>query len=208
MIMKKIFTLIMMLAATLGMQAQDTWTVAGAEALLGENWVGASTVNVMSTSDNGATYTLVKEGIKLRKDTPYEYKIVKNGSEWYGAGENHGDPNYSLTVEENGIYTVTFTFNVAEEKADANAVKTGEAEFADKTWTVTGVSAICGNSWDPTNSANDMTSTDGNIYKFVKTDVVLEVNTNYEFKIVADHAWTEAYPGSNYVFTVAETVNT
>ena len=36
--MKKIFTLIVMLAAVLGMQAQDTWTIAGDEALMGESW--------------------------------------------------------------------------------------------------------------------------------------------------------------------------
>ena len=36
--MKKIFTLIVMLAATLGMQAQDVWSVVGTQALTGTNW--------------------------------------------------------------------------------------------------------------------------------------------------------------------------
>ena len=54
--MKKIFTLIVMLAAVLGMQAQDTWTIAGDETLMGEGWKPASTVNVMTTTDNIALH--------------------------------------------------------------------------------------------------------------------------------------------------------
>ena len=50
MIMKKIFTLIVMLAATLGMQAQDTWTVAGEKSILGASWDPANTENDMTAA--------------------------------------------------------------------------------------------------------------------------------------------------------------
>lgn len=36
--MKKIFTLIALCMAAIGMQAQDSWTVAGSGTLLGSTW--------------------------------------------------------------------------------------------------------------------------------------------------------------------------
>ena len=92
MIMKKIFTLLMMFCAALGMQAQDKYVVAGASTLLGENWNADTEINVMTTADNGATYTLEKQGVKLQKGNNYEFKVVKVEGEgnktWYGAGED------------------------------------------------------------------------------------------------------------------------
>lgn len=79
------------------------------------------------------------------------------------------------------------------------------AAAASETWTVAGVGAILGSTWDPTDTSNDMTSTDGKNYTLVKENCTLEQGTSYEFKVVKDHAWTEAYPGSNASLTVNET---
>ena len=79
------------------------------------------------------------------------------------------------------------------------------AAAATETWTVAGVGTILGSTWDPTDTSNDMTSTDGKNYTLVKENCTLEQGTSYEFKVVKDHAWTEAYPGSNASLTVNET---
>ena len=108
--MKKLFTLLVMMVAALSVQAQDTYLVAGVESLLGVNWDGSAEANKMTTSDDGVTYVLTKTGVKLRKSTAYEFKIVKNGSEWIG--DSNGQ-NLSFKPDADGEYTVKFTFTVA-----------------------------------------------------------------------------------------------
>ena len=79
--------------------------------------------------------------------------------------------------------------------------------MAQDTWTVAGTAAaLNGNAdWSTTSTENDMVSTDGENYTLTVADCTLETGTNYEFKVVKNHAWDEAYPGSNYKFTVDET---
>ena len=77
--MKKIFTLIVMLTAALGMQAQDTWTVAGTEALCGSNWNVEDEANNMTSAD-GKIYTWEKKDVAMKAGAKYEFKIVKNHS--------------------------------------------------------------------------------------------------------------------------------
>ncbi len=202
MIMKKIFTLIVMLVATLGMQAQDTWTVAGSKAILGENWAPAATENDM-TSGDGVNFTLIKRGVMLAAGD-YEYKVLKNHAwdESYGNGEG----NAVLTINEDAEYTVTFTFNAESKEVGATAEKTGAyvaPEVGDQTWTVAGVEPLCGSNWAPDDTSNDMTSTDGINFTLVKEGCKLEAGVGYGFKIVADHDWAEAYPSDNYMLTVA-----
>ena len=70
-------------------------------------------------------------------------------------------------------------------------------------WTVAGSSTEAfGTKWDAANTANDMTL-DGDVYKLTKTGVTLAAGS-VEFKICKDHAWDEAYPGSNYNLAISE----
>jgi hypothetical protein len=200
MIMKKIFTLIVMLTAAIGMQAQDTWTVAGTEALLGSGWSVEDTNNDMTSTD-GTIFTLVKKDVALKGGGKYEFKVVKNHS-W---DEAYPGENALIEIAEDGAYTVTFTFNAETKEVSSAAEKTGEASFGETTWTIAGVAAICGSEWDPKDTSNDLKSTDGVNYTIVKTDLVLEAGVSYAFKVVGDHDWGEAYPGDNYTFTVNET---
>lgn len=200
MIMKKIFTLIVMLTAAIGMQAQDTWTVAGTEALLGSGWSVDDTNNDMTSTD-GTIFTLVKKDVALKGGGKYEFKVVKNHS-W---DEAYPSENALVEIAEDGAYTVTFTFNAETKEVSSAAEKTGEASFGETTWTIAGVAAICGSEWDPKDTSNDLKSTDGVNYTIVKTDLVLEAGVSYAFKVVGDHDWGEAYPGDNYTFTVNET---
>ena len=200
--MKKIFTLIVMLAATLGIQAQDTWTIAGEKAIMGVSWAEGDATNDMSSTD-GVNYTLVKTGMMITaNESGYGYKVVKNHSwdECYPTGDNA-----QLPITEDAEYTITFTFNAESKELSASAEKTGAyvaPETGEQTWTVAGVDALCGNSWAPSDTNNDMTSTDGVNYTLVKEGLALEAGVSYGFKIAADHAWDEAYPADNYHLNV------
>ena len=212
--MKKIFTLIAMLAATLGMQAQDTWTIAGVSALCGSSWSATDTSNDM-VLESGSTYKLVKEGCVLEEGTNYEYKVLKN-HEWGNEGENNfgaaGGGNAVLTVAETGTYTVTFTFVADDSHAlSAVAVKTGGAVIGEKTWTVAGVAALLGVEWSPAATENDMEKQSDGSFKLVKTGVTLEADIEYEYKVAANHAWDESYGlngGGSNAFVMVDAAGT
>ena len=79
----------------------------------------------------------------------------------------------------------------------------GEEPVAD-TWTVAGsAQALFGTAWDPANTANDMQLVEG-LYTWQMTDVAIPANTVVEFKVVKNHAWSEAYPAQNYLLTITE----
>ena len=79
--------------------------------------------------------------------------------------------------------------------------------MAQDTWTVAGAAAaLNGNDdWSPTNSENDMITTDNENYTLTVTNCTLEQGVTYEYKVVKNHAWDEAYPSSNEKFSVDET---
>lgn len=73
---------------------------------------------------------------------------------------------------------------------------------AGETWTVAGSKALCGSDWSTTDKNNDMTYD-------AATDSYVKIYTNvkagsYQFKCAKNHAWTTAYPGSNYNLKVAK----
>ena len=204
--MKKIFTLIAVLACALGIQAQDTWTIAGEKAIVGVGWTPDEATNDMTSSD-GVNYTLVKTGMMVKaNEAGYGYKVVKNHAWDESYGKDGGSDNAVLPIAEDAEYTITFTFNTETKIPTASAEKTGAyvAPTTEQTWTVAGVAPLCGTEWDPTNTENDLSSTDGINYTLVKENLALEGGVGYGFKIVADHAWDEAYPAQNYTLTVPE----
>ena len=184
--MKKLFTLLVMSIFTvLAANAQDTYVVAGVESMMGSNWDGKDANNQMTTTDN-ATYTLVKEGVKLEAGINYEYKIVKNGSEWFPID------NQKVSVGKTGIYTITFTYVVGESAPTASTTKTGDAEATKHTYGVCG----WGGDWN-----NDIAMTEDP--EGTWTAVITGVTANdYSFKVRADGAWNISYPSSNYLLTV------
>lgn len=108
------------------------WSVAGDEGLFEKAWDQLSTDNEMTKQENDI-YTLVKRGRSLSAQT-YQYKICANHTWEESYGENPID-NATLTIEEDGIYDVTFTFNLATKEVSATAVRTD----------TDGISQIAGN---------------------------------------------------------------
>ena len=69
------------------------------------------------------------------------------------------------------------------------------------TYTPAGIPAsVFTNEWAPNTPANDMTLSNG-LYVFAKR-ADFASNTSISFKVCKDHAWTTAYPGSNYGYTI------
>lgn len=79
--------------------------------------------------------------------------------------------------------------------------------MAQDTWTVAGTAAALNGTadWAPTNADNDMTSADGTNYALTVTGCTLEKGVTYKYKVVKNHAWTEAYPSSDKTFSAPET---
>ena len=100
---------------------EKIWSVAGSEGLFETAWDKQSTANEMTKQKNNI-YVLVKKGISLNAQT-YEYKVCANHDWTESYGENPID-NATLTIEEDGIYDVTFTFNSVTKEVSATAVRT------------------------------------------------------------------------------------
>lgn len=200
--MKKLFTLVLMsLLTTVGAVAQETWTIAGVAALCGAEWDPTATENDMTKSGE-SNYVLVKEGCVLEKGVQYGYKAVKDHA--WTTSVPSGSANQYLTVQETGTYTVTFSLNVEFSDLSVETVKTGSAVIGEKTWTVAGSSVeLFGTKWDATNTANDLTKQSDGTYKLELKNKALPKGT-VEYKICANHAWSEAYPQENASFTVPE----
>ena len=165
---------------------EATWTVAGN--FLGSSWNPEDASNDMTLE--GDLYTLVKTDVTLEKGTSYEFKVVKDHA-WTVAYPSN---NYTFTVDETGIYTVTVTFNAETKEINVTTVKTGEAGPVEHTYSVMGT--LGGDSWTVD---NDMTKGEDGIYTITFDDVAAG---NYEFKVRVDHDWSVSYPGSNYQLTV------
>ncbi len=187
--MKKLFTLMLMsICMVLTANAQDTYVVAGVKAMMGTEWNGTDTNNQMTSSD-GVNYTLVKEGVTLETGIAYDYKIVKNGTDWYP------DQNQQVTVEATGIYTITFTYNVNDGMPTATATKTGDAEATKHTY------SVIGSFIDNWVTDFDMTESPEGTWTVEITGLAAG---NYQFKVRADKEWSISYPSSNSQVTVAE----
>ncbi len=106
----------------------------------------------------------------------------------------------------NGILVLDFGFAHAGDIIEIYDVVIEETECPaiEHTYTVAGGSAdLFGTTWDPANTANDMTKLEDGTYKFEKTEITLPAGA-IEFKVCEDHAWTHCYPAENYSLAIPE----
>ena len=73
------------------------------------------------------------------------------------------------------------------------------------TYTVAGSPvAVFGSSWTPSDTLNDMTLAEGDsLYRWEKANLTLAAG-EIAFKVAEDHAWTHAWPASDYKLPIAE----
>ena len=110
----------------------DVYTVAGTKNLTGteEDWQIVETNNMTVNAETGL-YTWSAENITVTAEAMPEFKVVKNGTEWFPASDESGDHNWVITpdyLDGEGIYTITITFNAETAEIDVTGVKTGEVE--------------------------------------------------------------------------------
>ena len=185
--------------------AADVYVVAGSGAALnGLTWNATATENQMTLV--GDVYTLVVTDALLEAGITYEFKIVKNGTQYIPDGTGN---NRTFTVNETALYKVTYTYKIEGEEISVVTEKTGEAGPVTHTYTIAGAAAIVnGSEWEPTNTDNDMILDDATgLYTLVVTNCELQVSSNeniYGFKVVVDHSWGVAYPSSDWIINVTE----
>ena len=82
----------------------DIYTVAGTENLTGFDW--NTTENPMTLNKETGKYEITFENITVNSSSQPEFKVVKNGTEWYPSGDNWkitptyagGEGNYDITI--------------------------------------------------------------------------------------------------------------
>ena len=169
------------------------WTVAASstEIINGSStWSPSTTTNDL-TNVTGNYWALEVSNKTLTSGTK-QFKICKD----QGWSEAYPSQNYNFTTPAGSGYTILYTFDSSNKTIHA---------YAFKTWTIAGTEAALGSDWDVADTNNDMTKSNAYTYTLTKTNVALTGSTTYECKAAKDHAWGEAYPGSNATFSVATT---
>jgi len=174
------------------------YTVTGSSAeLFGDTWDAALLLEANEmTKGNDGIYTWTKQNVALTAGT-IEFKVVL-GHAW---GVEYPENNWVATIEQNGNYDVTITFN--PETKDITFTATPVVVTEDF-YTVAGApEAIFGAEWNPAFAANNMTLAEG-LYTWTKEDVEIAAGTFIEFKVVKNANWSTCWPADNYEYTVEE----
>ena len=120
----------------------ETYTVAGSPAaIFGTDWDPTNVENDMTEQADG-TFALTKYNCQLA-GSELEFKVTGNHS-WDNAWP---DNNVVVTVEEAGLYDVTFIINPESKDVTYNVVKSGD--FDPRTGELYILGQVNGNGWDP-----------------------------------------------------------
>ena len=120
----------------------ETYTVAGSPAaIFGTDWDPTNVENDMTEQADG-TFALTKYNCQLA-GSELEFKVTDNHS-WDNAWP---DNNVVVTVEEAGLYDVTFIINPESKDVTYNFVKSGD--FDPRTGELYILGQVNGNGWDP-----------------------------------------------------------
>ena len=131
---------------------------------------------------------------------PTNGNIKIEDANWIETQKAGGDNGaYYFAGIKGESYTVTYDSTNSKFKVDGAFE---QPPVGGDTYTVAGSNAaLFGTTWAPGNADNDMTLVDG-LYTWSKDNVELSKGA-FEFKVVVNHSWGEAYPASNYIQTVA-----
>ena len=217
--MKKIFTLIAMVAFALSMKA-DIYIV-GSDPFL--NWHTYEGVKMTDNGDNTYTWTGQIKGTIwfVFADGLTEKLTEGDGNDWntfnneYRYGPASG-ADQTVKVEEvvtiqrssGGAYKFAassegseYTINLDLEEMEF----TIEGEAGDDSFryfTVAGTPvSVFGTEWDPSNTENDMTQNEDGLWTLDKYRCELQEG-NLSFKVVANHDWGNAWPGENFDYYI------
>ena len=143
-----------------------------------------------------------KEDLELTAGQKIMFKVVKDHA-W---DEAWPAENYEVSVEEDGQYKLTITFNPEDNSVNATLVNTTPVVY-----TVAGGLSdegniddpVFGKSWNPELSDNDMVLEE-DLYVWKKENLELTAGQKIQFKVVKNHSWDKAWPESNYEVSIAK----
>ena len=187
--MKKILLMLVALIATsFSAMAEDIYIVAGSEELCGTVWDGTDHNNKMTDNGDG-TYSKTFTNVAVMNG--YQFKVAKNGEEWYGdeAGNN-------ITFNVTTACDVTITFNTTTFKSTVTGTGVQAYVFnVEKVVAVgNGVGAwLNGAAWDPNADVNKMTEVADKVYEITFDNV--PVDEGYMVKFATNGSWTDNFGG-------------
>ena len=187
--MKKILLMLVALIATsFSAMAEDIYIVAGSGDLCGTSWDGTDLNNKMTDNGDG-TYSKTFTNVAVMNG--YQFKVAKNGEEWYGdeAGNN-------ITFNVTTACDVTITFNTTTFKSTVTGTGVQAYVFnVEKVVAVgNGVGAwLNGANWDPNADANKMTQVADKVYEIAFDNV--PVDEGYMVKFVTNGSWADNFGG-------------
>ena len=189
--------LILCLAASVPQLMAQTYTVAGSDTqALGASWSPTTTSNNM-TSYSGNKYYLLKS-VTYSSGNTYEYKITVDNSWNTSYGNNGGGNNASYTVTA-GSGFVCYTF-------DSNT-HVPHVVSSLQTVVIAGddTQALGSSTWNGSNTANSMTTTDGITYTMTKSVDYTSTGTKQCKAVVASTDWYGNSSGGNVSYNILNT---
>ena len=187
--MKKILLMLVALIATsFSAMAEDIYIVAGSGDLCGTSWDGTDLNNKMTDNGDG-TYSKTFTNVAVMNG--YQFKVVKNSTEWYG---DEADNNITFNVTT--ACDVTITFNATTFKSTVTGTGVQAYVFnVEKVVAVgNGVGAwLNGAAWDPNADANKMTQVADKVYEITFDNV--PVDEGYMVKFVTNGSWADNFGG-------------
>ncbi len=180
--------LVALIATSFSAMAEDVYIVAGSEELCGTVWDGTDHNNKMTDNGDG-TYSKTFTNVAVMNG--YQFKVAKNGEEWYGdeAGNN-------ITFNVTTACDVTITFNTTTFKSTVTGTGVQAYVFnVEKVVAVgNGVGAwLNGAAWDPNADANKMTQVADKVYEIAFDNV--PVDEGYMVKFVTNGSWADNFGG-------------
>ena len=168
--------------------------------VFGKSWNPELSENDMTLKDG--IFVWEKENLELTAGQKIMFKVVKDHA-W---DEAWPAENYEVSVEEDGQYKLTITFNPEDKSVNATLVNTTPVVY-----TVAGGLSdegniddpVFGKSWNPELSDNDMVLEE-DLYVWKKENLELTAGQKIQFKVVKNHSWDKAWPESNYEVSIAK----
>ncbi len=185
---KNLLMLVALIATSFSAMAEDIYIVAGSEELCGTVWDGTDHNNKMTDNGDG-TYSKTFTNVAVMNG--YQFKVAKNGEEWYGdeAGNN-------ITFNVTTACDVTITFNATTFKSTVTG--TGVQAYVFNVEKVIAVGNGAGAwlndaAWDPNADVNKMTEVADKVYEISFDNV--PVDEGYMVKFATNGSWADNFGG-------------
>ena len=140
-----------------------------------EEWKTSTTANVMQMNSTTGVNTLQVTGRALKAGT-YNYKFVGDGSTWIPDGTGN---DIELTIAEDGIYTITYSYNQFTQSNTTSVEKTSAATVTYKYYVYESENGITGKEW-----SNNLMTISGSTASLTVNNVALTKDRVTKFKIV------------------------